>query len=88
MRYARTRRMPGPLRKLVSERHLLGKIRAKTAEDSTEETAAAEFARTFLSEQRDEIIRLVGATVREHLEAAARYTELLIQPEEGPVAHE
>ncbi|MEU1028275.1 hypothetical protein ABZ402_05875 [Streptomyces mirabilis] len=88
MRYARTRRMPGPLRKLVSERHLLGKIRAKTAEDSTEETAAAEFARTFLSEQRDEIIRLVGATVREHLEAAARYTELLIQPTEGPVAHE
>ncbi|MBZ9639202.1 Hsp70 family protein, partial [Streptomyces sp. PSKA30] len=84
MKYAKTRRMPGPLRKLITERHLLGKIRSKAEEDSTEETAAEEFAATFLSEQRHEIIRLVATTVREHLETAARYTELLIQPEEGP----
>jgi hypothetical protein len=84
MKYAKTRRMPGPLRKLITERHLLGKIRSKAEADSTEESAAAEFAATFLSEQRRDIIRLVATTVREHLETSARYTELLIQPEEGP----
>ncbi|MFF5571964.1 MULTISPECIES: Hsp70 family protein [Streptomyces] len=85
MKIAKNSRMPLFLRKLISEERLLDKIRTKTRDDATEQTAAAQFAETFLSGQRDEIVRLVGTAVRQHLETAAGRTELLIEPAEGPV---